>query len=162
MTVISSHKDVGTLSLTFVAEFAAPVDRVWQVWADPRTLERWWGPPGYPATFERYEFQPGGEVRYHMTTPEGTKPRGWWLITAVDEPGRLEFDAGFSGDDGEPLDRADAMHGVVTLEPVAAGTRMTTVFRFRSAEQLERSAGMGMAEGVREAMGQIDDLLTGD
>ena len=162
MTVISSSKDVGALTLTFVAEFAAPVDRVWQVWADPRKLERWWGPPTWPATFERYEFKPGGAVRYHMTGPDGTKARGWWTITDIDEPHRLEFDDGFAGDDGEPLDPADLTHGVVTLEPHGGGTRMTTVSTFRSAEQLERMAEMGMEEGMRQAMGQIDDLLTSD
>jgi hypothetical protein len=31
--------------LVLVAEFDAPIERVWQLWADPRQLERWWGPP---------------------------------------------------------------------------------------------------------------------
>ena len=48
MTVIDVQKDTTALTLTFVAEFDAPVDRVWQLWADPRKLERWWGPPEWP------------------------------------------------------------------------------------------------------------------
>ena len=32
------------------ADFAAPVERIWQVYADPRQLEKVWGPPTYPAT----------------------------------------------------------------------------------------------------------------
>jgi uncharacterized protein YndB with AHSA1/START domain len=159
MPVISSTKDVEKLTLTFVAEFDAPVDRVWQVWADPRKLERWWGPPTWPATFERYEFEPGGQVRYHMTGPEGEKARGWWTITAVEAPHRLEFDDGFADDNGDPVDPNDATHGVVTLEATGAGTRMTTVSHFVSAEQLERMAAMGMQEGLSQAMGQIDALL---
>ncbi|WP_328477323.1 SRPBCC domain-containing protein [Actinoplanes sp. NBC_00393] len=159
MPVISSTKDVEELTLTFVAEFDAPVDRVWQVWADPRKLERWWGPPTWPATFERYEFEPGGQVRYHMTGPDGEKARGWWTITAVQAPHRLEFDDGFADDNGDPVDLKDATHGVVTLEATGAGTRMTTVSHFVSAEQLERMAAMGMQEGLSQAMGQIDALL---
>ena len=50
MTVISSAADPQALTMTFVAEFAAPPARVWQVWEDPRQLERWWGPPTWPAT----------------------------------------------------------------------------------------------------------------
>jgi uncharacterized protein YndB with AHSA1/START domain len=32
-------KDFDSLSLTLVAEFDAPIERVWQLWADPRQLE---------------------------------------------------------------------------------------------------------------------------
>lgn len=77
MTVVSVTKDVDALTLTFVAEFAASVERVWQVWADPRQLERWWGPPTWPATFQRHDFVVGGQSRYHMTGPEGEKSHGW-------------------------------------------------------------------------------------
>ena len=89
MTVTSSQKDLQALTLTFVAEFDAPVERVWQVWADPRQLERWWGPPTYPATFEQHDFVEGGHASYDMTTPDGEKPRGWWRFTAIEPPRRL-------------------------------------------------------------------------
>jgi uncharacterized protein YndB with AHSA1/START domain len=159
MTVVSSVKDAENLTLTFVAEFDAAVDRVWQVWADPRKLERWWGPPTWPATFERFEFEPGGQVRYFMTGPKGEKARGWWTFTAIEAPHRLEFDDGFADDNGDPVDPKDITHGVVTLEANGAGTRMTTVSTFVSAEQLERMSAMGMEEGLRSAMEQIDALL---
>ncbi|BBH68099.1 activator of HSP90 ATPase [Actinoplanes sp. OR16] len=159
MPVISSVKNVDALTMTFVAEFEAAVERVWQVWADPRKLERWWGPPTWPATFETYEFKPGGRVHYYMTGPDGTKARGWWTITAVDAPSRLEFDDGFADENFDPVDPADTTHGVVTLEAVGDRTRMTTVSTFTSAEQLERMAEMGMEEGMRLAQTQIDALL---
>jgi uncharacterized protein YndB with AHSA1/START domain len=159
MTVVSSHKDAQALTLTFVAEFTAGVERVWQVWQDPRQLERWWGPPTWPATFERHEFAVGGQSRYHMTGPQGEKARAWLAITAIDPLHRLEFDDGFAGDDGEPLADDKPTHIVVTLEPVAAGTRMTTVARFPDTGQMEKLVAMGMEEGMREAMSQIDDLL---
>ncbi|WP_325048798.1 SRPBCC family protein [Amnibacterium setariae] len=50
MPVLDVEKDLDRLTLTVVAEFAAPVERVWSLYADPRRLERHWGPPGYPAT----------------------------------------------------------------------------------------------------------------
>lgn len=159
MTVVSTHKDVEALTLTFVAEFDAGVERVWQVWQDPRQLERWWGPPGWPATFERHDFSVGGRSSYYMTGPEGEKARAWWTITAMEPPHRLEFEDGFSGDDGEPLDSMPVARAIVTLEAVGAGTRMTTVSRFASVEDLERLMAMGMEEGMRLAMGQIDALL---
>lgn len=161
MPVIDVHQDTEALTLTFVAEFAADVERVWQVWADPRQLERWWGPPEWPATFEQHELVEGGRCRYYMTGPDGEKARGWWTVTAVDPPHRLEFDDGFAGEDGEPDPTFGATHGVVTFEAVDGRTRMTTVSTFESAEQLEQMSAMGMEEGMRQAMGQIDGLLAG-
>ena len=71
MTVISTTKDPENLTLTLVAEFDSTPERVWSVWEDPRKLEQWWGPPGWPATFTRHDFVVGGESRYHLTGPAG-------------------------------------------------------------------------------------------
>jgi len=159
MSVLSSDKDQQKLTLTFVAEFDASPQRVWQVWQDPRQLERWWGPPSWPATFERHDLVVGGQSRYHMTGPEGQKAPGWWTITAVDAPHRLEFEDGFSGDDGEPLPDGDTMHLVVTIEPVGERTRMTIVTDFTSPDSMQRLLDMGMEEGMRQALGQLDAVL---
>ena len=48
---------------------------------------------------------------------------------------------------------------VVTIESIDGGARMTTASSFASAEQLEQMVTMGMEEGMRLAMGQIDSLL---
>ena len=42
MTVISSNTNAEELTLTLIAEFDAPPERVWAVWEDARKLERWW------------------------------------------------------------------------------------------------------------------------
>lgn len=161
MTVVSSNKDLENLTLTFVTEFDAGVERVWQVWEDPRQLERWWGPPTWPATFERHEFVAGGSCRYFMTGPEGEKARGWWTITDVQAPHRLEFQDGFAGDDGEPSGFLGTTTCVVTLEEAGEGTRMTLVSTFESLDQLEEMVKMGMEEGMGQALGQIDQILAG-
>lgn len=159
MPVVKSYKDAEALTLTVVAEFAAPVERVWQVWEDPRLLERWWGPPGWPATFERHEFVVGGRCAYYMTGPGGERSRGWWRITAIEPPRRLEFDDGFADESGEPQLEGTVIHGVVTLEPQETGTRMTIVCRFDDAAAMEQVLAMGMEEGITQSAGQIDDLL---
>ena len=75
MTVISPARDAETRTLTITAEFDADRERVWQLWADPRQLERWWGPPTYPATVEDHDLTPGGTVTYFMTGPGTRKAR---------------------------------------------------------------------------------------
>ena len=159
MTVVSTTTDVAALTLTVVAEFdAAPAD-VWNVWEDPRKLERWWGPPTYPATFTRHDFVVGGESRYFMTGPAGEMPRGWWRIDALDKPTRLEFANGLAGDDGEPVPGVQPAAGDVTFEERGGKTRMTVLTRFVDVEQMETMLAMGMQEGMTQAVGQIDALL---
>jgi uncharacterized protein YndB with AHSA1/START domain len=159
MTDITSSRNAEELSMTMVAEFDAAPERLWNLWEDPRKLERWWGPPTYPATFTRYEFEPGGQCRYYMTGPEDFKHYGWWRIDALDGPHRIEFTMGLSGDDGEPVPGADAMSGVVTLERIGSGTRMMVLTQFVDTEQMEEMIEGGMEQGMSQAIGQIDALL---
>jgi uncharacterized protein YndB with AHSA1/START domain len=60
MSVTSVHKDPENMTMTIAAEFDAPIGRVWQLWANPRQLERWWGPPTYPATVVDHDLTPAG------------------------------------------------------------------------------------------------------
>ncbi|MBC7442057.1 MAG: SRPBCC domain-containing protein [Ramlibacter sp.] len=162
MTVVSFQKDTEALTLTFVADFDASVERVWRLWEDPRQLERWWGPPTWPATFERHDFVPGGRSNYYMTGPEGEKGPGWWVITAIEPPHRLEFEDGFADDNGDPVAEMGSVRAVVTVEEAEGRTRMTLVSTFESLEQLQKMTEMGMEEGMRQALGQIDTMLAED
>lgn len=159
MPVISTKMDATSLTLTVIAEFAASPDAVWAVWEDPRKLEKWWGPPTYPATFSRHEFVIGGESRYVMTGPNGETSRGWWRIDAIDRSRRLDFASGLAGDDGEPDPELEPMAGTVLLDATERGTRMTVRTRFVDEAQMEKMLTMGMQEGMIGAVGQIDGLL---
>ncbi|MDP9100571.1 MAG: SRPBCC domain-containing protein [Actinomycetota bacterium] len=160
MTVVSTAQDPQSLTFTIVADLAARPSRVWQLWSDPRQLERWWGPPTWPATFETHEHSPGGRSRYFMTGPAGEKARGWWLTEVLDEPRRLEFDDGFSDESGEPDTAMPTIKVLVELAETDSGTRMTVTSRFGSVAEMERVVQMGMVEGMTAAMGQMDALLT--
>jgi uncharacterized protein YndB with AHSA1/START domain len=162
MTVTAVRKDLEALSMTIEAEFDASPERVWQLWADPRQLERWWGPPAYPATVTGHDLQPGGRVEYHMTGPEGDQPHGYWDILEVDPPGRLVFRDGFADTDGAPDSALPTMQARVTIEALGEGrTRMTVTSIFASAEAMEQVLAMGAEEGMTQAVGQIDAILAG-
>jgi uncharacterized protein YndB with AHSA1/START domain len=159
--VTSVEKDPEARTMTIVAEFDAPVARVWQVWGDPRQLERWWGPPAYPATVVDHDLAAGGRVSYYMTGPEGDKHRGYWRILAVDAPRRLEFEDGFADEHGSPNPDLPTMTVRVGLgERAGGGTRMEIVSTFPDGRAMEQLLAMGMEEGITAAIGQIDALLT--
>ena len=158
MTLVTSSKDLQSLTMVVVAEFDASTEQVWQLWADPRKLERWWGPPDWPATFTRHDLAAGSESRYHMTGPDGAQPGGYWRITEVSEPTRFVVQDGFTDEEGNPAP-GDPVVMEVTLDEQPGGTRMTLTSTFASAEQLDEMVKMGLEEGLAGAIGQIDDIL---
>lgn len=162
MTITAVHKDTEKLTMQIVAEFDASIERVWQLWADPRKLERWWGPPTYPATVVEHELAPGGRVSYFMTGPEGDQHHGWWRVIAVDPARRIDLEDGFADGDGNPNPDLPSMMMLVELDEVEGGTRMAITSTFATIEAMEQVLAMGAEEGMKQALGQIEDILAED
>jgi uncharacterized protein YndB with AHSA1/START domain len=162
MTVTAVRKDPDQLTMTLDAEFDASPERVWQLWADPRQLERWWGPPTYPATFTRHDLSPGSRVEYHMTGPEGDQPRGFWDIVEVNPPRSLVFRDGFANDDGSPNTDMPSNEVRVTIAEAGGRTRMSIASIYSDVAAMEQQLAMGMEEGLTQAVGQIDAILAAD
>jgi uncharacterized protein YndB with AHSA1/START domain len=159
MPITSVHKDPEALTLTVVADFAAPLERLWDAYADPRQLERFWGPPTYPATFTRHDMFPGGRSAYAMTGPDGDVARGYWEFLDVKAPHSFEVRDGFCHADGTPNTEMPSMRMTFEFEATGTGSRVTTTTFFGSLAELEQLVNMGMEEGLRQAMGQIDAVL---
>jgi uncharacterized protein YndB with AHSA1/START domain len=158
--VIDVQKDLAGRTLVVVSEFAAPAEHVWELWRDPRKLERWWGPPGYPATFTTYELEPGGAVAYYMTGPEGQRFHGWWTVTAVDAPAGLSFLDGFANEDGSRNEDLPTTEGRVEITSrEGGGSRMTITSVYPTTEAMQQVLDMGMEQGITMAIGQMDGLL---
>jgi uncharacterized protein YndB with AHSA1/START domain len=159
MSIVSVEKDVDGLRLTLVADFDAPIERVWQLWADPRQLERWWGPPTHPSAMEKHELAAGGEVTYVMTGPGGEQTRGWWRVTSVNPPSSIEFTDGFANQDGTPnvdMPTTDVQMRLTENEGV---TRMELRFRFASGEHMEQLERWGAFDVFPQSVGQMDAVL---
>jgi uncharacterized protein YndB with AHSA1/START domain len=159
VTVTDVVKDFDDLTLALTAEFDATPERVWQLWADPRQLERWWGPPNYPATMTAHDLRPGGRVEYHLTGPDGDMPQGPWEVLEVDPPRKLVFRDAVVDEDDHPVDQGPSTM-TVKIEPVGAGrTQMVIESRFHSREALELALEMDMDQGLAGAIGQIEAIL---
>ena len=153
-------KDPTAHTMTVTTELDATVERTWQLWADPRQLERWWGPPTYPATVVEHDLTPGATVRYFMTGPEGEKFYGMWDVVAAEPPHRLELVDSFADDSGAKNESLPSTRMTVTLtEGAGGGTVMTMHSQFASVEAMEQLLSMGMEEGLQEALGQIEGIL---
>lgn len=159
MPITSITSDTEALTLTVVGDYPVPIERLWQAYADPRQLERFWGPESWPATFTRHDMEPGGRSEYFMSGPNGEKARGWWRFEAVEPGRRFEVEDGFADEEGRPDDSMPTMRMVFSFEPTASGSRLSSVTYFPSLEAMERLVEMGMLEGMRSALGQLDAVL---
>lgn len=159
MPVTDISTDAENLTMTVVADFAAPIERVWNAYSDPRQLERFWGPPGWPATFTKWDHTVGGRAHYTMNGPRGEKASGYWEFLSIEEPRRFEVLDGFSDDQGNPNEELPAMRMDVTFDSTVDGTRMVATSHFASVEALEQVTAMGMVEGTKMAMDQLDAVL---
>ena len=155
MSITSIYRDVEARTMTITADFDVSVERVWRLWADPRQLERWWGPPTHPATVVVHDLTPGGNVSFFVTGSEGDRRTGWWRVLDVDAPVRLEFDL---GDPDIPTVRVD----VSINDRASGGTRMTIAMTFPSGEAMDQMMSIGFEEGMSNAVRQIDDVLRAD
>lgn len=159
MPITSVSSDPKTLTLTVVADYPVSVERLWEAYADPRQLERFWGPVEWPATFTRHDLAVGGESRYFMRGPNGERAHGWWRFLKVERARVIELEDGFGNDDGSRNDAMPTMRIVFSFEATAAGSRFISVTHFASLEAMEQLAAMGMVEGLRSAMSQADAVL---
>ncbi len=159
MPVTDVEKDLDALTMTITAEFDAGAERIWEMWSNPRQLERWWGPPSHPATFVEHNLTPGGRSAYFMTAPDGQKFHGWWQIEETEPPRRLRFADGFD-DEGKPNEEMPGpSSATVTINETDGVTTMTIESKFASREDMEQMIEMGMEQGMIEALSQIDALI---
>ncbi len=159
MPVTDVTTDADALTMTLTAEFAAPVERLWTAFTDPRQLERFWGPPGWPATFTAFDLTVGGRADYHMTSPRGETAGGSWEFLEIDEPKGFSVLDSFVDAEGRPAEGMPTMRTVFSFEATASGSRFVNTTYFTSLEGLEQVVSMGGVEGSTMAINQLDRVL---
>lgn len=159
MPITTVSSDPQALTLTVVADYPVSVARLWEAYADPRQLERFWGPEQWPATFTRHDMAVGGQSHYYMTGPDGQQSRGWFHFLKVEPQRLIEVEDGFALEDGSRNPAMPTMRMRFNFEATATGSRFVSVTTFPSLESMEALVQMGMMEGMKSAMGQIDAVL---
>ncbi len=159
MPVTSVTTDPENLTMTLVAQFPVPVERLWDAFTQPAQLERFWGPPGWPASFTHHNFTVGGTASYHMTSPSGEKAAGHWEFLAIDPPHSFEVTDAFIRDDGSINPDLPTMRMTFEFSQIAEGAELRNVTYFTSMEGLQQVVDMGAIEGATMAMNQLDRVF---
>jgi uncharacterized protein YndB with AHSA1/START domain len=161
MSVTSVEKDLEALTMTITADLDATVERAWQLWADPRQFERWWGPPGYPTTLVDYDLRAGGRITFFMGT-EGERENSTWDVVAADPPRHLELRDADVDQDGRPNDGNSMTLMAITIdEREGGGAVMAIRIHFDSRAGMEQVLATGVEEGMCMVVAQIDAVLAG-
>jgi uncharacterized protein YndB with AHSA1/START domain len=162
MSVTSVEKDPESLTVTVTVDLNAPVERIWQLWADPRQFERWWGPPDYPTTVVDHDLRPGGLITFFMAGPEGERHDGTWEVIAADPPRHLELRDADVDDDGRPNDGNGMTAMAITIDERSGGGAVMAIrTHFDSQAGIEEHLAMGFEEGMRLVVSQIEAVLAG-
>jgi uncharacterized protein YndB with AHSA1/START domain len=96
-----------------------------------------------------------------MTGPAGDLPHGYWDVLAVEPPHHLLLRGGCANADGTSTADLPISTLRVDIEEVAPGrTRLSIETVFPDTAALEHALAMGTDEGLSQAVGQIDALLS--
>jgi uncharacterized protein YndB with AHSA1/START domain len=101
MSAVAERAAVGERELTLTRVIAAPRERVWRLWAEPKHLARWWGPHGVTNPVCETDVRVGGQMFIHMRAPDGVIHRMTATYVEVTPPERLVFLAFAEDRDGK-------------------------------------------------------------
>lgn len=70
-------------NLTLKRTLDAPLEKVWQAWADPAQAQKWWGPAGVTNPTFDWDFKTGGKINVLMLAGKELGPMAGqeWPIT---------------------------------------------------------------------------------
>lgn len=143
--------------LIITRPFNAPRETVFAAWTTPEHLMKWWGPPTWPLIKCTVDLRPGGVWHYCMGGPNGAEAWGRAVYDEITPPERLRFSDAFSDAEGSVV--PPESHQDVTFTARDGGTIVTMHATYASAADLETVLGMGMEEGLSQALDQLEALL---
>jgi uncharacterized protein YndB with AHSA1/START domain len=99
-----SETTASTLSFTVNRTIHAPIDAVWNAWADPEMVKQWWGPDGFTSPMCRMDFREGGTTLVSMKSPDFGEIFNTWSYSRIEPMRRIEFVNRFADGDGNQVD----------------------------------------------------------
>ncbi len=139
-------------TLVLERDFDAPVELVWDMWADPVHFARWYGPDGASVPRVEFDLRPQGRrfVCMEVNTPSG--PRRMYFVgafTEVVERSRLSYTEAMCDEHGNVADPAES--GEMAGHPVVTEVRI--VLRDRGGRTSMRLTHIGVPPGSPGAAG---------
>ncbi|HMH70575.1 MAG TPA: SRPBCC domain-containing protein [Candidatus Saccharimonadales bacterium] len=162
--IISVNKETNE----FIAErvFDAPRTRLWEAFANPEQLVKWWGPNGWETTIKTFEFQPQGVWLYGMKCVDENQGEfynqeswGKAIFEEIDEPEKIVYRDSFSDANGTINDSMPT--GISTLEfhDEDGKARLVSRTKYDKPEELQTVIDMGMEEGFSQTWDRLAEFV---
>jgi uncharacterized protein YndB with AHSA1/START domain len=130
---------------------AAPRERVFQAWSDPKQITQWFGPDGFKIESLECDIRAGGRWRFVYTGPDGTRYENRMVFLRVEAPRLIEIEHG-SDKDNDPT----RFHVTVTFDAQSDGKTVLTMRQLHpTKEQRDATIGFGAVEFGYQTLGKL-------
>ncbi len=130
---------------------AAPRERVFAAWTDPKQIVQWFGPDGFQVESLECDIRPGGCWRFIFTGPDGTIYDNRMVFLRIEAPQLIEIEHGRDKDD-DP----SRFHVTVTFDEQSDGKCVLTLRQLHpTKEQREAGIGFGAVEFGYQTLGKL-------
>ncbi len=120
----------------------APRALMFEAWTDPEQLPVWFGPEGFAIETKEIDIRIGGQWRFDMVAPDGTRYGNRMTFRRLEAPALLEADHGTDEDDDPSLFRM-----LLTLDEQANGKTIVTLRQMHPTKALRHEKiGFGAVE----------------
>ncbi len=134
----------------------APRELVWEAWTNPKHADKWWGPSGFVNITEKMDLRVGGEWKYMMVGPDGTRYPNHMVYKEVTPLCKLVSDHG----DGERV----WFESSVTFQASVSGSHQTTLVTIRQLFPSKESRDevvekYGAIEGGKQHLAKLEAYI---
>ncbi|SET31127.1 SRPBCC domain-containing protein [Paenibacillus sp. NFR01] len=146
--------------------FHAPRELVFQAFTQAEHLKHWWGPQGWELPYCTVDLQPGGVWHYCMKCVDpaqgdfyGMESWGKAVYETIEAPEKLGYTDYFSDAEGTVNEELPSAKNELTFVEENGNTRLISVTRYTSAEELAKVLEMGMEQGIKETWDRAETYL---
>jgi len=147
--VLETPPGTGTLTIRRLLE--APRRLVFEAFADPTQVDRWFGPEGFRNTTHEHDLRPGGVWRHTMHGPDGTEYPNKSVFVEIDPPERIVWDQGWDHADSEAMHRSS-----ITLRARGDKTEVELRLEFPTQEARDQAVrDVGAVDGGKQTLARL-------
>ncbi|HPI53102.1 MAG TPA: SRPBCC domain-containing protein [Chitinophagaceae bacterium] len=146
-------------TLTFIREFRAGKQLIWDCYTQHELLDQWFAPAPLSTKTKSMEFCEGGHWHYAMIDPNGTEYWGWTDYETIQSPDFYTALDAFSNEAGDINANLPRAKWLVRFTEKGANALVETVITYHSLQDLETVLQMGMKDGLTATLSRLDDLL---
>lgn len=150
--------------IVITREFGAPRQLVWDVWTQPKHVEKWFGPKGFTTRVDEMDFRVGGRNSYVMIGPDGKEYPGTGIYQEIVPIEKIVSSDDF-GDDftlPEGLTKDDLPQGLVQtylFDDLGERTKLTIIVSHPTLEDKKKHEAMGVVEGWNSSLDKTEEYL---